>query len=95
MDPSLSPWQHFFGRMLRKDRVLENSNDVTVTSFFNQSQHNFVILLEILSCTFVPRLSKIGLFMFPWQHLLETALMRNGTIQLSIVQPSPKSRVKF
>ena len=23
------------------------------------------------------------LFMFPWQHIIETALMRNGTIQLS------------
>ena len=75
--------QHFRGRVLRKDRVLQNNNDVTVTSFLNQSQHNFVILLEILSCTFVPNLSKIGLFIFPWQHILETALMRNGAIQLS------------
>ena len=54
-----------------------------MTSFFNQSLHTFVILLEILSCTFVPNLSKIELFMFPWQHILETALMRNGAIQLS------------
>ena len=83
MDFLLLPWQHFLGRMLRKDRVLQNSNDVTVTSFLNQYQHNFAILLEILSCAFVPNLSKIGLFMFPWQHILETALMRNGAIQLS------------
>ena len=32
---------------------------------------------------FVPNLSKIGLFMFPWQHIRETALMQNGAIQLS------------
>ena len=65
-----------------KDRVLQNSNDVTVTSFLNQSQDNFVILLQILSCTFAANLSNIGLFMFPWQHILETALMRNLAIQL-------------
>ena len=74
MDPLLLPWQR------RKDRVLQDSNDITVTSFVNQSQHNFVILLEILSCTFVPNLSKIRLFTFPWQHIVETALMRNGAI---------------
>ena len=52
MDPLLLPWQHFLGRVLRKDQVLQNSNDVTVTSFLNQSQHNFVILSEILSFIF-------------------------------------------
>ena len=40
-------------------------------------------MLEILSCILVANLSRIGLFMFPWQHILETALMRNGAIQLS------------
>ena len=83
MNPFLLPWQHFPGRALRRDRVLQNSYDVTVTSLLNQSQQTFVILLEILSCTFVPNLSKIGSFMFPWQHILEIALMRNGAIQLS------------
>ena len=83
MDPLLLSWQHFLGRVLRKDRILQNSNYITVTSFLNQSQHNFVILLETLSYTFVPNLSKIRLFMFPWQHILETALMQNGAIQLS------------
>ena len=83
MGPLLLPWQHFLGRVLGKDQVLENSNDIIVTSFLNHSQHNFVILLEILSCSFVPNLSKIGLFMFPRQHILETVLMRNGAIQLS------------
>ena len=80
----MNPLQHFLGRVLRKDRVLQNSNNVTVILFFNQSQHNFLISLQILSCTFIANLSKIGLFMFPWQHILETALMRNGVIQLSI-----------
>ena len=71
------PWQHFLGRALRKDQVLQNSNDVTVTSFLNQSQHKFVILLEILRYTFVPNLSEVKLLMCPWQHILESALMRN------------------
>ena len=83
MDPLLLPWQHFLGRALRRDRVLQNSYDVTVTSFRNQSQQTFVILLEIPSCTFVPNLSKAELLMFPWQHILETALMRNAAIQLN------------
>ena len=55
----------------------------TLSQFLNQSQHSFVTLLEILSCTFLPTLSKIVLFLFTWQHILETALMQNGTIQLS------------
>ena len=69
--------------LLRRDQVLQNRYDVTVTSFLNRSQQTFVILLEILSWTFVLNLSKIGLFMFSWQHILETALMWNGAIQLS------------
>ena len=72
-----------FGGALQKDRVLQNSNDVTVTSFLNQSLQKFVILLEILSCIFVPNLSKIGLLMFPRQHIFESVLMRNQPIQLS------------
>ena len=64
-------------------QIYYDEKDVTVTSFLDQSQHNFVILLEILSCTFESNLSKIRLFMFLWQHILETALMRNGSIQLS------------
>ena len=41
------------------------------------------MLLEILRCIFVPNLSKIGLLMFPWQHIFELALIRNQPIQLS------------
>ena len=37
IDTLLLPWQHFIGGELQKDRVLQNSNDVTVTSFLNQS----------------------------------------------------------
>ena len=63
--------QHFLERMFREDRVLQNSNDVISQSISTQ----FRILLEILNCTFVANLSEIGLFMFPWQHIFETALM--------------------
>ena len=83
VDLLLLPWQHFLGGVLQKDRVLQNSNDVNVTSFLNQSQQKFVILLEILSCIFVTNLSKIRLLMFPWQHIFESALMQNQPIQLS------------
>ena len=83
MDPLLLPWQHFLGRALQKDRALQNSNDVTVTLFLNQSQQKFVVSLEILSCIFVPNFSKIGLSMFPWQHILESALLRDQAMQLS------------
>ena len=37
----------------------------------------------MLRCIFVPNLSKIGLLMFPWQHIFELVLMRNQPIQLS------------
>ena len=62
---------------------LQNSNDVTVTSFLNQSEQKFVILLDVPSYIFVPNLSQIGPLMFPWQHIFESALMRNQPIQLS------------
>ena len=77
------PWQHTLETALIRNEAIQLSNYVTVTLFLNQSQQTFVILLEILSCTFVANLSKITLFMFPWQHILEKALMRNGAIQLS------------
>ena len=76
MDPLLLPWQCFLGRGLRKDQVLQNGYDVTVMAFLNQSQQNFVIWLKILN------FSKIGLLMFPWQHILETVLMQNWAIQI-------------
>ena len=37
----------------------------------------------MISCIFVPNLSKIELLMFPWQHIFESALMQNQPIQLS------------
>ena len=40
-------------------------------------------MLQILSCICVPNLSKIGLLMFPWQHIFESALMQKQPIQLS------------
>ena len=83
VDPLLLPWQHFFAGALREDRVLQNSNDITLTSFLDQSLQKFVILLEMLRCISVPNLSKIRLLMFPWQHIFELALMQNQPIQLS------------
>ena len=38
----------------------------------------------MLRCIFVLNLSKIGLLMFPWQHIFELTLMQNRPIQLSI-----------
>ena len=58
MDHLLLPLQHFLERMLKKVWVLQNSNDVIVTSILNQSQQNFVILLEMPSCTIVPIYAK-------------------------------------
>ena len=82
VDLLLLPWQHFLGGTLQEDRVLQNSNDVTVV--ISQSiLTKFVILLEILRFIFVSNLSKIGLLMFPWQHIFELALMQNQPIQLS------------
>ena len=87
VDPLLLPRQHFLGGAHRKDQlkdqVLQNSNDVTVTSFLNQSSQKFAVLLEIVRCIFMPNLSKIGLLMFPWQYMFESALMRNQPIRLS------------
>ena len=40
-------------------------------------------MLEILCCIFVTNLSKIGLLMFPWQQILESALKWDQPIQLS------------
>ena len=60
VDPLLLPWQHFLGGVLRKDRVFKNSNDVTVTSFLNQSQQNFACLFVIIRGISVQNLSKIG-----------------------------------
>ena len=37
----------------------------------------------MLCCIFVTSLNKIGLLMFPWQHIFELALIRNQPIQLS------------
>ena len=37
----------------------------------------------MLSYIAVPTLSKIGLLMFPWQHIFKSALMRNQQTQLS------------
>ena len=43
-----------------KNRVLKISDDVTVTSFLNQSQRNFVVLFAMPRGISVQNLSKIG-----------------------------------
>ena len=37
VDLLLLPWPHFIGEVLQEDRVIQSSNDVTVTLFLNQS----------------------------------------------------------
>ena len=83
MRPLLLPWQHVFGRAIRRDRVLQNSYDDTVTSFLNQSQQTFVILLENTKLYLFSKFEQNRTVHVPLQHILETVLMRNGAIQLS------------
>ena len=59
MDTLLLAWKRFLGRVLNRDRVFQNSNDVTVTSFTSQSQQNFVIMFEIFIWTTLLNLSKV------------------------------------
>ena len=54
-----------------------------MTLFFNQSLQYFAVLLKIRHSIIVPNLGKMELFIFPWQHILETVLIRNAAIQLS------------
>ena len=52
-------WQNILLRILRQNWVLEIIDDVTVTLFCNQSQHNFLFSLVILKSISVQNLSKI------------------------------------
>ena len=54
------PWEHILGKVLLTNRVLKISDDVIVTSFFNQSQQNFIFLFVIPRGISVQNLSKIG-----------------------------------
>ena len=83
MDPLLLPGNTFLEERFGQIKFSKNSDDVTVTSFLNQSQQNVFISFEILGCSCVLNLSKIGLLMFPWQHILDSVLMQNQAIQLS------------
>ena len=53
-------WQHILFRVVRQNRVLEILDDVTVTSFCNQSEQNFVFLFVVPRSSSVQKLSKIG-----------------------------------
>ena len=53
-------WQHILLTVLRQNQVLEIIDDVTVTSFCNQAQQNFVFLFVIPKSIPVQNLRKIG-----------------------------------
>ena len=54
------PWQHILLIVLRQNQVIEIIDDVTVTSFCNQSQQNSVFLFLIPRSISAQNLSKIG-----------------------------------
>ena len=54
------PWQHVLLRVLRQNLVIEIIDNVTVTSFCNQSQQKFLFLFVIPRSISVHNLSKIG-----------------------------------
>ena len=56
----LLKWQHILLRVRRQTWVLEIINDVTVTSFYNQSQQKLVFLFAIARSSSVQNFSKIG-----------------------------------
>ena len=53
------PWQHILLRVLRQNRIIKIIDDVTVTSFCNQSQQKFVFLFVIPRSISAQNLSKI------------------------------------
>ena len=54
------PWQHILSRVILTNWVLKISDAVTVTSFLNQSQQNFVFLFVIPRGISVQNWTKIG-----------------------------------
>ena len=63
------PWQHILRRVLLTNWVLKISDDVTVTSFLNQSQQKFVFLFVVPRGISVQSLSKIGQEIKKWQEI--------------------------
>ena len=82
MDPLLLPWQHFLERALRKERVLQLSNEVTVILFLNQSIQNFEVFLEMTSGTSVQNFSRKKCFILPWQRILLRVLGENWVLEI-------------
>ena len=68
------PWQHIPLRVLRQNWVTGIIDDVTVTSFCNQSQQNFGLLFVIPRNTSVQNLSEIR------QETKKLQKMANGII---------------
>ena len=54
------PWQHILLRVPWQNQVIEIIDDVSVTSFCNQSQQNFVFLFVIPRSISVKNLCQIG-----------------------------------
>ena len=69
-------------RALRQNWVLEIINDVTMTSFCNQFQQNFVVLFVIPRSVSVQNLSKIG------QETKKLQEIRNDVIVTSFLKIS-------
>ena len=70
------PLHHILSRVLRQNWVLEIIDDVIVTSFYNQSQQNFVIARSIS----VQNSSKIG------QETKKLQKIRNDVIVTSFLK---------
>ena len=62
-------WRHILLRVRKHNQLLEIIDDVTVASFSNQSQQNFVVLFVIPRSISVQNLSKIE---------QETEVAKNG-----------------
>ena len=61
------PWQHILETALMRNRVIQLSNDVTVTLFLNQSLQTFELFLAMLSGTSVQSFTRKKYFILPWQ----------------------------
>ena len=73
-------WQHILLRVLRQNQVLEIIDNVTVTSFCNQSQQKFVFLFAIPRIISVENLSEFG------QEMKKLQKMGNGVIVTSFLK---------
>ena len=76
-------WQHIFESALMRNQLIQNSNDVTVTLFLNQSSQNFELSLEMIINTSVQNFSGIQCFILPWEHIFLGVLLINQVLKIS------------